>query len=141
MKLIIEKNLIDRRDYFLFMKNNPEYPLMGYFRNPHAHFNMTWTELAGKKEKKSKWLTEKEVVKIIRDNNISGYYDYQKKRKKLGLPSDYSGIYPNIDFKQLFQEMREKSKKRNFNQSIELIINLRGLDVKKSGNRIQERIE
>jgi large subunit ribosomal protein L1 len=44
-------------------------------------------------------------------------------------------------FKEALKEMREKSKKRNFNQSIELIINLRGLDVKKSGNRIQERIE
>ncbi|HIE18369.1 TPA: 50S ribosomal protein L1, partial [Candidatus Bathyarchaeota archaeon] len=38
-------------------------------------------------------------------------------------------------------EAREKSKKRNFNQSVELIINLHEVDVKKPENRIQESIE
>ncbi len=36
--------------------------------------------------------------------------------------------------------LEENAKKRNFNQSIELIINLRGLDLKKPENRIKEDI-
>ncbi len=39
------------------------------------------------------------------------------------------------------RELREKTKKRNFNQSIELIINLRDIDVSKPENRIREFIE
>jgi len=39
------------------------------------------------------------------------------------------------------KELREKSKKRNFNQSIELIINLQDVDMKKPEGRIQEKIE
>lgn len=40
-----------------------------------------------------------------------------------------------------FKEMREGSKKGNFNQSIELIINLRDLDMKKPEGRIEDKIE
>ena len=43
--------------------------------------------------------------------------------------------------KSALKEAREKSKKRNFKQSVELIINLRDVDVKKPENRIQESIE
>jgi large subunit ribosomal protein L1 len=39
------------------------------------------------------------------------------------------------------KEAKEKSKKRNFAQSVELVINLQDVDPKKSGNRIQELIE
>lgn len=39
------------------------------------------------------------------------------------------------------KEAKEKSKKRNFTQSIELIVNLRDIDMKSPGGRIQERIE
>ena len=39
------------------------------------------------------------------------------------------------------KEAKGKSKKRNFAQSLELAINLQDVDPKKSGNRIQERIE
>jgi large subunit ribosomal protein L1 len=39
------------------------------------------------------------------------------------------------------RELREKTPKRNFNQSIELIINLKDVDVSKPENRIQEIIE
>jgi len=39
------------------------------------------------------------------------------------------------------KELREKTSKRNFNQSIELIINLRDIDVSKPENRIRELIE
>jgi large subunit ribosomal protein L1 len=39
------------------------------------------------------------------------------------------------------KQAKEKSKKRNFSQSIELIINLRDIDVKKPEGRIQELIE
>jgi len=39
------------------------------------------------------------------------------------------------------KELREKTRKRNFNQSIELIINLRDIDVSKPENRIRELIE
>ena len=39
------------------------------------------------------------------------------------------------------KEAKDKSKKRNFAQSIELVINLQDVDPKKSGNRIQELIE
>ena len=39
------------------------------------------------------------------------------------------------------KELREKTPKRNFNQSIELIINLRDIDVSKPENRIRELIE
>ena len=45
------------------------------------------------------------------------------------------------DLKTTLKEMREKSKKRNFNQTIELIINLREFDMKKPENKIQEKIE
>ena len=37
--------------------------------------------------------------------------------------------------------MRAKTEKRGFNQSIELIINLRDIDMKKPEGRIQENIE
>ncbi|MDH5391241.1 MAG: 50S ribosomal protein L1 [Candidatus Bathyarchaeota archaeon] len=39
------------------------------------------------------------------------------------------------------KEAKDKSKKRNFSQSLELAINLQDVDPKKSGNRIQEIIE
>ncbi|MEM2321046.1 MAG: 50S ribosomal protein L1 [Candidatus Bathyarchaeia archaeon] len=39
------------------------------------------------------------------------------------------------------KELREKTPKRNFKQSIELIINLRDVDLSKPENRIQELIE
>lgn len=39
------------------------------------------------------------------------------------------------------KQAKEKSKKRNFSQSIELIINLRDIDMKKPEGKIQERIE
>ncbi|RLI37786.1 50S ribosomal protein L1 [Candidatus Bathyarchaeota archaeon] len=39
------------------------------------------------------------------------------------------------------RELREKTKKRNFNQSVELIINLRDVDMKRPEERIQELIE
>ena len=39
------------------------------------------------------------------------------------------------------KELREKTPKRNFNQSIELIVNLRDVDVSKPENRIHETIE
>jgi large subunit ribosomal protein L1 len=42
---------------------------------------------------------------------------------------------------QTIKEMREKSKKRNFIQSIELLINLRDIDPKKPEGKIQEAIE
>jgi len=42
---------------------------------------------------------------------------------------------------QTIKEMREKSKKRNFVQSIELLINLRDIDPKKPEGKIQEAIE
>jgi len=45
------------------------------------------------------------------------------------------------NIKAALKEAREKSKKRNFNQSVELIINLRDVDVKKPENRIQGTIE
>jgi len=45
------------------------------------------------------------------------------------------------NIKSALRELREKTKKRNFNQSIELIINLRDVDVKKPENRIQESVE
>lgn len=38
------------------------------------------------------------------------------------------------------EEMKKKSKHRNFTQTVELIINLRDVDVKKQENRIQERV-
>ena len=43
--------------------------------------------------------------------------------------------------KEALKELREKSKKRNFNQSIELIINLRDIDIRKPEERIQDTIE
>ncbi|MCS7120486.1 MAG: 50S ribosomal protein L1 [Nitrososphaerota archaeon] len=43
--------------------------------------------------------------------------------------------------KAAIQEMRNKSPKRNFEQSVELIINLSGVDVKKPEERIQETVE
>ncbi|KYH41162.1 MAG: 50S ribosomal protein L1 [Candidatus Bathyarchaeota archaeon B63] len=45
------------------------------------------------------------------------------------------------NIKSALREAREKAKKRNFKQSVELIINLRDVDVKKPENRIQETIE
>jgi large subunit ribosomal protein L1 len=39
------------------------------------------------------------------------------------------------------KEAREKSDKRNFNQAVELIINLRDVDMKQPEGRLQERIE
>lgn len=39
------------------------------------------------------------------------------------------------------KQAKEKSKKRNFSQSIELIINLRDIDMKKPESKIQELIE
>ena len=39
------------------------------------------------------------------------------------------------------KEMKEKSKKRNFTQSVELILNLKDIDMKSPEGRIQERIE
>jgi large subunit ribosomal protein L1 len=39
------------------------------------------------------------------------------------------------------KEVKEKSKKRNFTQSVELILNLKDIDMKSSEGRIQERIE
>lgn len=50
----------------------------------------------------------------------------------------------SLDTKNVLQsikEVKEKSKKRNFVQSIELIINLRDVDPKKPEGRIQEVIE
>jgi len=38
-------------------------------------------------------------------------------------------------------EVKQKSKKRNFRQSVELILNLRDIDLKKPENRINELIE
>ncbi|MBS7633975.1 50S ribosomal protein L1 [Candidatus Bathyarchaeota archaeon] len=43
--------------------------------------------------------------------------------------------------KEALKELRERTPKRNFNQSIELIINLQDVDLKKPENRIQETIE
>ncbi len=45
------------------------------------------------------------------------------------------------EIKRALKEVREKSKKRNFKQSVELIINLKDVDVKKPEGRIQETIE
>ena len=45
------------------------------------------------------------------------------------------------NLKAALKEMRESRKKGNFNQSIELIINLRDVDMKKPEGRIQEKIE
>lgn len=39
------------------------------------------------------------------------------------------------------KEVKEKSKKRNFTQSVELILNLKDIDMKSAEGRIQERIE
>jgi len=39
------------------------------------------------------------------------------------------------------KEAKEKAKKRNFIQSVELIINLQDIDMKSPGGRIQERVE
>ncbi len=44
-------------------------------------------------------------------------------------------------FSESIKQAREKSKKRNFSQSIELIVNLRDIDMKKPEGKIQERIE
>ncbi len=43
--------------------------------------------------------------------------------------------------KESLKQMRTKTEKKNFNQSIELIINLRDIDMKKPEGRIQENIE
>ncbi|MFQ6074362.1 MAG: 50S ribosomal protein L1 [Candidatus Bathyarchaeia archaeon] len=50
----------------------------------------------------------------------------------------------SLDTKALLESIKqakEKSKKRSFSQSIELIINLRDIDMKKPEGKIQERIE
>jgi len=50
----------------------------------------------------------------------------------------------SLDTKVLLESIKqakEKSKKRNFSQSIELIVNLRDIDMKKPESKIQERIE
>jgi large subunit ribosomal protein L1 len=43
--------------------------------------------------------------------------------------------------KAAIKELREKSAKRNFNQTVEMIINLRDIDMKQPEGRVQERIE
>ncbi len=43
--------------------------------------------------------------------------------------------------KAAINEMRDKSAKKNFNQSVELVIGLRDVDVKKPEGKIQERME
>jgi large subunit ribosomal protein L1 len=45
------------------------------------------------------------------------------------------------NLQEAMSELRSSSKKRNFNQSVELIINLRDVDMKKPEGRIQEVIE
>jgi len=45
------------------------------------------------------------------------------------------------NLKAAIKEAREKSAKRNFNQTVELIINLRDIDMKQPEGRLQERIE
>jgi len=45
------------------------------------------------------------------------------------------------NIKDAIKELREKTGKKNFNQSIELIINLREIDVKKPEGKIQENVE
>jgi len=45
------------------------------------------------------------------------------------------------NLKAALKELRESQKKGNFSQSIELIINLRDVDMKKPEGRIQEKIE
>jgi large subunit ribosomal protein L1 len=45
------------------------------------------------------------------------------------------------NLKAAIKETKEKTAKRNFNQSIELIINLRDVDTSKPEGRIQQRIE
>ncbi|MCW4021090.1 MAG: 50S ribosomal protein L1 [Candidatus Bathyarchaeota archaeon] len=45
------------------------------------------------------------------------------------------------NLKAALKEAKEKSTKKNFNQSVELIINLRDVDMKKPEGRIQEKIE
>jgi len=47
----------------------------------------------------------------------------------------------NRKIQESIKELRSKSEKRNFNQSVELIINLRDIDVKKPEGRIEEVIE
>ena len=44
-------------------------------------------------------------------------------------------------FLESIKQTKEKSKKRKFSQSIELIVNLRDIDMKKPEGKIQERIE
>lgn len=44
-------------------------------------------------------------------------------------------------FMESIKQAKEKSKKRKFSQSIELIINLRDIDMKKPESKIQEQIE
>lgn len=44
-------------------------------------------------------------------------------------------------FMESIKQVKEKSKKRDFSQSIELIINLRDIDMKKPEGKIQEQIE
>jgi len=45
------------------------------------------------------------------------------------------------NLKAAIKEAREKSAKRKFNQTVELIINLRDIDMKQPEGRVQERIE
>ncbi len=51
------------------------------------------------------------------------------------MPLNMKGILDAV------KEARDKSKKRNFAQSLELAINLQDVDPKKTGSRIQELIE
>ena len=44
-------------------------------------------------------------------------------------------------FKEALKDLREKSPKRSYNQSIELIINLRDIDMKKPEGKIQDNVE
>jgi len=45
------------------------------------------------------------------------------------------------NLKEALKELREKSKKRNFNQSLEMVLNLRDIDMKKPEGKIQEVVE
>jgi len=47
----------------------------------------------------------------------------------------------NEKIRETIKELRDKSEKRSFNQSVELIINLRDIDMKAPEGRIQEVIE
>ena len=44
------------------------------------------------------------------------------------------------DFIEAFKEMRSASKQRKFTQSIELMVNFRGIDFKKAENQIDAKV-